>query len=72
MLLSDSTEPANGARYCAIADGLWRDGEFERVFYLFGEPEVQAARDCWRMLGKREGVERHFWKQEGSRWVEGP
>ena len=72
ILLSDQVEPANGARFCAIADGLWREGEFERVFYLFGDLELQAARDCWRMLGTREGVERHFWKQDGGRWVEGP
>ena len=39
---------------------------------LFDETTVQAARDCWRMLGSREGVERRFWKQDGSRWVEGP
>jgi DNA polymerase III subunit chi len=72
VLLSDRVEPANGARFCAIADGVWRDGEFERVFYLFGEPELQAARDSWRMLGQREGVERRFWKQDGGKWVEGP
>ncbi len=72
ILLSDDTEAANGARFLAIADGQWREGEFERVFYLFGEPELQAARECWVMLGKRDGVERRFWKQQGGKWVEGP
>ena len=33
---------------------------------------LQAARDCWRMLGERDGVERRFWKQDGGKWVEGP
>ena len=28
VLLSDRVEPANGARYFAIADGLWREGLF--------------------------------------------
>ena len=74
ILLSDRTEPANGARYLAIADGVWRDTEpgFERIFYLFGDSTLQAARDCWRMLGERDGVERRFWKQDGGKWVEGP
>jgi DNA polymerase-3 subunit chi len=74
VLLSESVEPANGARYLAIADGVWREGEtpFERTFYIFGEAELQPARDCWRMLGQRDGVERRFWKQDGAKWVEGP
>lgn len=72
ILLSDSAEPANGARFVALADGLWREGEtpFERTFLLFGEATLEAARDCWRRLGQRAGLERHFWKQEGGRWIE--
>ena len=67
-------DPANGAQFMAIADGLWREGEtpFARTFFLFGEASLQAARDCWRMLGTREGIERKFWKQDGGKWVEGP
>ena len=74
ILLSGETQAANAARYLAIADGLWRDGEpaFERTFYLFDESTLAGARDCWRMLGQRAGVDRRFWKQDGSRWVEGP
>lgn len=74
ILLSDSTDAGNGARFLALADGIWRDVEpaFERTFYIFDEATLQPARDCWRMLGKREGVERHFWKQVDGRWVEGP
>jgi len=74
ILLSAEAQPANGARYMAIADGVWREGEppFERTFYFFDEVTLQPARDCWRMLGTREGLERRFWKQEGGKWVEGP
>jgi DNA polymerase III subunit chi len=73
ILLSTETAPANGARYCALADGVWREGEtpFARSFLLFGDDTLEAARDCWRMLGKRGGLERHFWKQdERGRWRE--
>ena len=74
ILLSESCDPGNGARLVAIADGAWRDeaDDFERVFLLFGEAELDGARACWRMLGERDSVERHFWKQDGGKWVEGP
>ncbi|MDD3798053.1 MAG: DNA polymerase III subunit chi [Novosphingobium sp.] len=74
ILLSARPEAANGARFLALADGIWRDeaGTFARVFLLFGEAELEGARACWRMLGKREDVERRFWKQEGGKWREGP
>lgn len=74
ILLSAETAAANGAKFLALADGRWRDpGEaFTRVFYLFDDATLQAARDCWRMLGTRDGIERRFWKQDGGKWVEGP
>ncbi len=74
ILLSDRPEPANGAQYLAIADGVWREGDspFERIFFLFDEATLQPARDCWRMLGQRDAIERRFWKQQDGRWVEGP
>jgi DNA polymerase-3 subunit chi len=74
ILLSGAAEPENGAKFMAIADGVWREGElpFERTFLLFDDTALQAARDCWRMLGTRDGVERKFWKQQGGKWVEGP
>jgi DNA polymerase-3 subunit chi len=72
VLLSDCLEPANGARFLALADGVWREGteRFARTFLLFDEVTLQSARDVWRMLRGREGTERHFWKQEGGRWIE--
>ena len=74
ILLSAETVPSNGAKFLALADGKWRDpGEaFTRVFYMFDDATLQAARDCWRMLGTRDGIERRFWKQDGGKWVEGP
>jgi DNA polymerase-3 subunit chi len=74
ILLSGEMSPENGARFVALADGVWRDGEpaFERTFYIFGDDRLEHARDCWRMLGKRGGIERRFWKQQGNKWVEGP
>lgn len=74
ILLSDQAEAANGARFLLFADGQWREAgdDFERVMLLFDDATIANARDTWRELGAREGVERHFWKQDGGRWVEGP
>ena len=74
VLLTDQPDAANGARFVALADGVWRDGldTFERVFLLFGAAEIDDARSCWRMLGERDGVERKFWVQDGAKWREGP
>ena len=74
ILLATSPESVNGAAFCVLADGTWR-GEarrFARVFYLFDEAVIAAARACWRELGGDEGVERRYWKQQGRKWVEGP
>jgi DNA polymerase-3 subunit chi len=72
ILLSEAVAPLNEARFLAIADGQWREGEqpFERTFFLFDSATVQHARDTWRMLRGREGVEHFYWKQEGGRWVQ--
>jgi DNA polymerase-3 subunit chi len=74
ILLAEAPEPVNGARYLALADGEWRDeaDQFERVFLLFDAATIEGARGTWRKLGTREGIERHFWKQDGGKWVEGP
>ncbi|WP_371431544.1 DNA polymerase III subunit chi [Novosphingobium sp.] len=77
ILLSDTVNPANGARFLALADGVWRDAaegaeDFERVFLLFPPDRIDSARDCWRMLGQREGVDRRYWRQDGGKWREGP
>jgi len=74
ILLSDRTDPLNGARIMCLADGLWRDAEgFERVLYLFGDAELAHARTQWKRLGAQAEVERRYWKQDDSgRWSEGP
>ena len=72
ILLSTTPEAANGARYIALADGHWRDEalDFDRAFLLFGDATIAAARQVWRDLGAREGLDRHFWKQDGGKWRE--
>ena len=74
VLLADNCSAENGATFAALADGSWRDEAFgfERVFLFFDRSTIDDARSCWRMLGERDDVERHFWKQEGGRWIEGP
>lgn len=72
ILLSDTMEAANGARFVMLADGRWRDeaAGFDRAFLLFDAATRQAARGLWRELGAAEGVERHFWQQQGGKWRE--
>ena len=74
ILLSAAIDPANGAKLLLIADGRWRDpGDgFERVFYLFDDATIAEARTTWKSLGDGETGERHFWKRQNGRWVEGP
>lgn len=72
ILLSGTTEAANGARFVAIADGNWRLVEkiFDRVFYLFPPSHTDNARAAWRALG--DSIERRYWKQDGGKWMQGP
>ncbi|KUR80337.1 DNA polymerase III subunit chi [Novosphingobium sp. Fuku2-ISO-50] len=73
ILLGAETQAANGARYCVLADGQWRETEgMERVFLLFPPERIDDARRTWRLLGQREGVERRYWRQDGGKWREGP
>jgi len=73
VLLGPAPDPTNGARYLALADGQWRDvGGMTRVFLLFARERIDDARGTWRLLGQREGVERHYWRQDGGKWREGP
>jgi DNA polymerase-3 subunit chi len=74
VLLSTEPEAANGAANVALADGRWRDDAlaFERAFYFFDSSHLEEARDAWRALRDREGVEPRYWKQIEGRWVQGP
>jgi DNA polymerase III subunit chi len=71
ILLSTSPDAPNQARNMLIADGTWREAAltFDRSFYLFGSDTLEGARLAWKLLAGREGVERHYWAQEGGKWV---
>ena len=74
ILLSGEVLNANDAAFLLFADGQWRNpGEgFARVMLLFNAATIDGARGTWRVLGKAEGIERRYWKQDNGRWVEGP
>ena len=73
ILLGADMQPSNGARYCAFADGQWREADgMTRVFLLFPPERIDDARRTWRLLGTRDGVDRRYWRQDGGKWVEGP
>jgi len=71
ILIAPEVRPANEARYIALVDGEWRDAalDFDRAFHFFEDEFIRPARDAWRALGGRDGVERRYWKQnDGGRW----
>ena len=73
LLLSTSTDAPNLARNILIADGDWREAalNFDRAFYLFDDDSLDGARQAWKLLSGRDGVERRFWKQDREgRWAE--
>ena len=72
ILLSDTLGAPDEARFLALADGLWREGAeaFERVFLLFDDAVIEAARATWRALDGQADLERKYWRQEGTRWVQ--
>ena len=72
ILLSNTLEAVNDARFLMLADGQWRNGaeEFERVFLLFGNSTIDDARATWRSLDGREDVVRNYWRQEDTGWVQ--
>lgn len=71
-LLTTSPDAPNLARNALIADGTWRDSvlSYERSFFLFDTGTLQGAREAWKSLGTREGVERRYWTQEGGGWAQ--
>jgi DNA polymerase-3 subunit chi len=71
ILLAPAVAPDNGARHVALVDGMWRNEAlgFERAFHFFEDDHIEQARDAWRALGARDGVERRYWKQgDSGRW----
>lgn len=70
ILLSTTPNPSNGARNLLVADGEWREAAltFERAFHLFDENSLGQARQAWKLLSGRDGVERHYWAREDGGW----
>ncbi|MBB5714657.1 DNA polymerase III subunit chi [Sphingomonas aerophila] len=71
VLIAPDVNAANGARFIALVDGIWRDEalDFDRAFHFFDEDAIRAARAAWKGLGDRDGIERRYWKQnEAGRW----
>ena len=72
ILISEDMAAPNGAKVVAVLDGQWREAEgFARALLLYDAATISAARATWRLLGQREGVERHFWRQVDGGWAEG-
>ena len=70
ILLSPETEAQNGASHVIFADGIWRETTgFERIFLLFDDSSLEAARATWRSLDGEEGLERSFFRQDAGKWV---
>jgi DNA polymerase III subunit chi len=71
VLLSTSPDAPNLARNMLIADGLWRESalSYDRSFFLFDAATLEGAREAWKSLAEKGGVERRYWAQESGRWV---
>ncbi|MFA5965557.1 MAG: DNA polymerase III subunit chi [Sphingomonas sp.] len=71
VLIAGEPVAANGARYIAFADGIWRDAalDFERAFHFFDGERITDARVAWKALASRDDIERRYWKQnDAGRW----
>ena len=69
ILLSPECQAANLASHVIFADGLFRDApHFARSFLLFDDASLQHARQTWKALDAREGLERAFFRQDGGKW----
>jgi DNA polymerase III subunit chi len=71
VLLSTSPDAPNLARNMLIADGIWRESalSYDRSFFLFDNATLEGAREAWKSLGAKEGIERRYWAQEDGKWV---
>lgn len=70
ILLAGEVVSVNHATHAVFADGRFREAPgFARSFLLFDEPSRQHARETWKALEEREGLERAFFRQEGGKWV---
>ena len=71
VLLTTSPDAPNLARNMLIADGVWRESalSYDRSFFLFDNATVEGAREAWKSLGTKDGIERRYWAQEDGKWV---
>jgi DNA polymerase-3 subunit chi len=73
VLLAAQTDAPNLARNILIADGQWREAAlgFDRAFYLFDAATLEGAREAWKSLAGRDGVDRRYWAQDDrGKWVQ--
>jgi DNA polymerase III subunit chi len=72
ILLSRSPDAPNLARNALIADGVWRESvlSYDRSFLLFDDETLKRAREAWKSLAAREGVERRYWALESGKWAQ--
>jgi DNA polymerase III subunit chi len=72
ILLTASPDAPNLARNLLVADGIWREAAltFDRSFFLFDDATLQGAREAWKSLADRDGVERRYWAQQDGKWVQ--
>ena len=71
VLIGEAPVPVNAARNIALIDGQWRDEalDFDRAFHFFDGERIVEAREAWKSLATRDGVERNYWKQDDNgRW----
>lgn len=71
ILIAPDVNAANGARFVALADGIWRDEAlaFDRAFHFFDDERIREARLAWKALGDHDAVDRRYWKQnDAGRW----
>lgn len=68
ILIAATPVAANESRNIALADGVWREEAlgFDRVFHFFDGDRIVEARQAWKALADRDGIERRYWKQNDS------
>ena len=71
ILLTTTPDAPNLARNALIADGVWRESalSYDRSFFLFDNATLKPAREAWKSLADRDGVERNYWAREDGSWA---
>ncbi|NUQ18755.1 MAG: DNA polymerase III subunit chi [Sphingomonas sp.] len=71
ILLTTTPDAPNLARNALIADGVWRESalSYDRSFFLFDNATLKPAREAWKSLADRDGVERNYRAREDGSWA---